>query len=231
MHYILSGKKVIFFDIGCTLDRPASGDWMFTNKFLSLAGERLRERDSKSIAAARRLGIEYLADHQLMRDVDEENEVFTKYYSILSESLGLGLSGEDCRAVAEDRSGNMENYVIYPDAKAVPECLSRRFTLGLISDTSPSVDAQLRYLGISQFFSFRTYSFELGVFKPDAKMFLDALAKAGCPAEETVFIDDVPQNLAAAAALGITPVLIAAEKEPPAPLPCTVIRSLSELTE
>ena len=27
---ILKDKKVIFFDVGYTLDRPASGDWMFT---------------------------------------------------------------------------------------------------------------------------------------------------------------------------------------------------------
>ena len=31
-------KKAIFFDVGYTLDRPASGDWMFTNRFLAEAG-------------------------------------------------------------------------------------------------------------------------------------------------------------------------------------------------
>ena len=31
---LLNDKKVIFFDVGYTLDKPASGDWMFTNQFL-----------------------------------------------------------------------------------------------------------------------------------------------------------------------------------------------------
>ena len=35
----LKDKRVIFFDVGYTLDRPASGDWMFTNRFLQEAGE------------------------------------------------------------------------------------------------------------------------------------------------------------------------------------------------
>ena len=30
---ILKDKKVIFFDVGYTIDYPASGDWIFTNKF------------------------------------------------------------------------------------------------------------------------------------------------------------------------------------------------------
>ena len=37
--------------------------------------------------------------------------------------------------------------------------------------------------------------------------------KCGVPAEETVFIDDAVYNLDGAAALGITPILIAANPE------------------
>lgn len=44
---ILRDKKVIFFDVGYTLDMPASRDWMFTNKFLELAGEKLKQRKVK----------------------------------------------------------------------------------------------------------------------------------------------------------------------------------------
>lgn len=38
---VLRDKKVIFFDIGYTLDYPASGDWFFVNKFDEIAGDRL----------------------------------------------------------------------------------------------------------------------------------------------------------------------------------------------
>ena len=45
----LQNKKVIFFDVGYTLDRPASGDWMFTNRFLAEAGSRLKARSGEEI--------------------------------------------------------------------------------------------------------------------------------------------------------------------------------------
>ena len=42
MNKVLVGKKVIFFDVGYTIDYPASGDWMFTCKFNEIAGERIK---------------------------------------------------------------------------------------------------------------------------------------------------------------------------------------------
>ncbi len=33
MRELLSDKSVIFFDVGYTIDYPASGDWVFTNRF------------------------------------------------------------------------------------------------------------------------------------------------------------------------------------------------------
>ena len=46
----LRDKKVIFFDVGYTLDMPASGDWMFTNRFLQEAGDKLKTLLIKGLA-------------------------------------------------------------------------------------------------------------------------------------------------------------------------------------
>ena len=48
----LRDKKVIFFDVGYTLDRPASGDWMFTNRFLAEAGDALKARGDEEVRRA-----------------------------------------------------------------------------------------------------------------------------------------------------------------------------------
>ena len=50
----IKDKKVIFFDVGYTLDMPASGDWMFTGKFLELAGGKLKQHSDAEINAAKR---------------------------------------------------------------------------------------------------------------------------------------------------------------------------------
>ena len=41
---LLKDKKVVFFDVGYTLDRPASGGWMFTGKFLKLRRETAQKQ-------------------------------------------------------------------------------------------------------------------------------------------------------------------------------------------
>ena len=229
MHKILSDKKVIFFDVGYTIDYPASGDWIFTNKFNELAGERLKRCSPEQILKAKTEGMHYLESHHFIKDEEEETERFCHYYGIISGLLQLEMTEEDIRTVALDRTFNMANYVIYPDAPEVLRTLSKTYRLGIISDTWPSIEHQLRVLDVLQYFSFATYSFSLGVFKPDPKMYLDALEKCGCDAGETVFIDDSPANLAGAEAFGITPVLIAANPASDVETPYVKIHALSEL--
>jgi len=229
MHEILKNKKVIFFDVGYTLDRPASGDWMFTNAFLAVAGDRLKTYSEAQILAAKGKGLEYLAANHLIHDVNEECDRMARYYTIVSEELKLNLSPDEIHAVSRDRACNMNNYIAYADAIPVLQELSRTHILGVISDTWPSITPQLDTLHLREYFSFFTYSFELGVFKPDPKMYLDALSKCGYPAADTVFIDDSPVNLAGAAKMGITPILIAANPASDVDSPFTKIHSLMDL--
>ena len=206
----LRDKKVIFFDVGYTLDAPASGDWMLTGKFLELAGARLEQRGEAEIRKGTEAGLRFLTENHLVKTVDEEIRQFYRYYSILSNQLRLELTEAECEQIARDRATNMKNYVPYPGITEVLSELSRTHRLGIISDTWPSIEQQLEYIGVSRYLSFCTFSCCLGIFKPDRRMYLDALEKSGVSAEETVFIDDSVRNLQGAAALGITPILIAA---------------------
>ena len=229
MHELIADKPVIFLDVGNTIDRPASGDWMFTDLFYGLAGEQLKQRDPGEVRKARRAAADFLLKNHLVRSEEEEAAQFRQYYRIVSDRLRLGLTEDELAAVARDRTYNMDNYVIYPDVRRVMETLSRTRRLGIISDTWPSIENQLRTLGVLQYVSFMTCSYMLGVFKPDRRIFLDALEKCGHAARETVFIDDAPQNLAGAARLGITPILIAADPGYDPETPFAKIHSLSEL--
>ena len=206
----LEDKKVIFFDVGFTLDMPASGDWMFTKKFLEEAGDALKARGTGDIRRAADTALRFLTENHLVTTVEAEAEQFYRFYSIFSDELGLGLSEAQRKEIARDRARNMENYVPYPGIREVLETLSKTHRLGIISDTWPSIEQQLEHIGIAQYFSYTTFSCFLGVFKPDPRMFEDALAKAGVPGKDAVFIDDSVRNLEGAAALGILPILIAA---------------------
>ena len=136
----LKNRKVIFFDVGYTLDRPASGDWLFTDRFLKEAGDRLKTRSGEEIRRARETGLRFLTENHFVTTVEAECEQFYQYYSILSDELGLDLSAEQRRAVARDRACNMENYIPYPGIHEVLETLGQTHKLGVISDTWPSID-------------------------------------------------------------------------------------------
>lgn len=210
---LLKDKKVIFFDVGYTLDMPASGDWMFTNRFLELAGDKLKQRTETEIQQAREAGLRFLSQNHVIQTVEAEIRNFFDYYSMISDRLDLGLSETARDQIARDRACNLKNYIPYPGITEVLSILSKTHKLGIISDTWPSIEPQLDYIGVSQYLSFTTFSCFVGAFKPDKRIYLDALNKCGVPAEETVFIDDAVHNLDGAAALGITPILIAANPE------------------
>ena len=226
---VLKDKKFIFFDVGYTLDYPASGDWMFTKKFYEIVGDKLNKYSSVEIQKARELSLEYLENNHLVKNTEEEYYQFIRFYSDISKYLNLSLTEKEIQAIADDRTNNMDNYIVYPDAKEVLEVLSHLYKLGIISDTWPSIERQLCTIGVRDYFSTTTYSCELGKFKPDEALYEDAMRKSGCKPEETVFIDDSVRNLEGAAKLGITPILIAANAASDVESPYLKIHTLSEL--
>ena len=167
----------------------------------------------------------------MVKNTEEEYFQFVRFYSNISRYLKLSLTDEEVREIAYDRTNNMDNYIVYSDAKEVLEVLSRSYKLGIISDTWPSIEQQLCAIGVRNYFSTSTYSCEIGKFKPDEALYKDALRKCGCKAEETVFIDDSVRNLEGATKLGITPILIAANPTSDVDSSYLKIHTLSELLQ
>ncbi len=229
MNKILENKKVIFLDVGYTLDAPVSGDWTITEKFKEIAGERMDKIRPEEMLRAQDAGAAYLEKNHLVTTMEEEYKQDIEFYSIISKELNLGLSLKELEEIAYDRTYNMKNYIAYPGTADVVKELSKNFKLGIISDTWPSIIPQLEYIGVLKYISFSTYSCFLGVFKPDEKMYLDALSKCGVPAEQTVFVDDRIANLEGAAKFGITPIMITLNPESDVKTLFTKIKELRDL--
>lgn len=207
----------IFFDLGWTLLYPPSGDWMFSEFARRyFPQEKLRALPRERVQAAREAGTELLNHNHLMSTTDEEYQRFYEYFSLMAEALPeLGLCEADLKAVTEDKVYNRaDNYRLFPDAKETLKALSGTYKLGIISDTWPSIVPVLEDFGILPYFDSITYSYTLGVYKPDPRMYRDALGKLGLPPEETVFVDDGADNLRGARDMGIQPVLIRAKPDP-----------------
>jgi putative hydrolase of the HAD superfamily len=132
-----------------------------------------------------------------------------------SELLDVGeISDEEFYGRLGDLSGQPQEQVasvfndtsfIDKDMVALIRRVKRRYKTGLLSNSS------IEYLwsiidrhDLEALFDVITVSAEVGLIKPDPRIFEHILGRLDVKAEEAVFIDDNPRNTAAAGKLGIT---------------------------
>jgi len=75
--------------------------------------------------------------------------------------------------------------------------------LGLISNAWSGLREVLRHLGLLDLFDAVVISAEVGLLKPDPRIYLLALERLRVPPQATAFVDDLPENVQAARALGL----------------------------
>lgn len=113
---------------------------------------------------------------------------------------------EICRASSEYRQqfyGAMESLGIkektpypkefeypYTDAEKVLKELNNKYSIGIIANQSAGAQGRLKNFGLNDYIDLCISSAELGIAKPDLKIFKLALKKACCSAENSVMIGD-----------------------------------------
>jgi len=202
--------KGVFLDLGWTIFRPANGNWFINQKLLEFTSLKdIEKLPSDIINIAFDKAIKYLNDHHHLFTEEEEIEQYTEFYKIIAENLPeLGIPVEKAREIAKFKVTDTSNYIFFEKSKETILKLKENYKLGIISDTWPSVERILASNEIADLFDAKTYSCNLGTWKPDEKMYMHALGKIGLPPEQTVFVDDWEPNLDGAADCGIHGVLI-----------------------
>lgn len=95
-------------------------------------------------------------------------------------------------------------WALYPEVLGVLEALHGRYRLGVVSNFDRRLYPVLEDLGVRRYFETIIISSELGVDKPDGRMFGAALSALGVAAAETVHVGDDPeQDWRAAEAAGL----------------------------
>lgn len=91
-----------------------------------------------------------------------------------------------------------------PRAEALLQRLKARgLRVGVLSNTLPSLKESLAYHGLEGYVDGFFASCALGVAKPDPRAFLLALEGLGLAPEETLYLDDDPENVETARRLGL----------------------------
>ena len=200
----------ILIDSGRVLNFPAMGSWSYSPKFFQIisrgAFDRIPKRKRKD-AYQKAWG--YINSIAFMRTLEEEREHFSEFFAILARELPeLEIGEEKKKLLTDDFVYNFDKYRFYPDASAVLPGLSREYRLCVVSDAWPSLRGVYEKAGLEDLFEDFVISAELGITKPDAKMYQAALERLGLKAEEVVFVDDNPRNCDGAARLGIRSVIL-----------------------
>ncbi|MCL9783875.1 HAD-IA family hydrolase [Vibrio sp. S4M6] len=94
--------------------------------------------------------------------------------------------------------------------EALEELKNAGFTLGVITNGDSDVQRRkINALGITDYFDSILASEDIGISKPDARVFYAALEQMGCQAEHAVYVGDHPVNdYAGAKAVGMTPIWV-----------------------
>ena len=221
----------ILFDNGGVLQAPLSGNWILCPRYRDFLGGELDAVATEKLSQFCSTRMMPLPEEQLIDGEQEELRLYEAFYKAAFSYAGLALSDETIRGMSEDMVYNDRRVYVFED---VPLWLGRwkgQYEMGLLSDATPSSKRIVHRTGISAYMDSETYSFELGVAKPSEKMFQAALSKFHTPAEEILFIDDSPVNLAGAARLGLQTVQMRRGAAVPAtdPWDGAYVGSLAEL--
>lgn len=79
---------------------------------------------------------------------------------------------------------------LFPEVHPTLEQLANHYTLGVLTNGN----ADVRRLGLADYFQFTLCAEELGIGKPDPRPFQEALERAGVSAEQAVHIGDHPDD-------------------------------------
>ncbi|MEO8026688.1 MAG: HAD family phosphatase [Bryobacteraceae bacterium] len=125
------------------------------------------------------------------------------YWAKIAAQLGNSYSSEQVRDFVRHDIGFWSNFdgAMLDWVDAVRGAGIRT---ALLSNLPPDLGEHLRALpGFLDRFDHVTYSYEVGSVKPDSAIYRHCLDGLALAAEQTLFLDDRPENIAGARALGI----------------------------
>lgn len=97
----------------------------------------------------------------------------------------------------------LKDRVLFDEVKFVLKELKHlNIKVGIISDTTPSLQKTLETLNIGNYIDCYTSSTEAGVMKPDPKIYNLALSKLNLKANECIYVDDYDEEVIGAEKLG-----------------------------
>lgn len=142
--------------------------------------------------------------------------VFEQRIQNLCFDLKLKLAAEDLKTITNKVVTAWQKHIsLDPEAHRVLHTLHRSKKLALVTnfDHPPHVHSVLNKFDLTPYFDSVVISGEVGVKKPDPRIFDTALEQTGIKPEEVIYVGDTDDDTQAARAAGMVPILIQRDNE------------------
>jgi HAD superfamily hydrolase (TIGR01509 family) len=134
---------------------------------------------------------------------------FKEFWKLVLAHLNISAEPELMRELDDFRSRNYATiFSLYEGAMQVLPILQRKYTLALVSNCSIGMRDVIRSLGISSFFKGIVLSYEVGVRKPDRRIYVWALQSINLAPNDCVFVSDEISDLEGAKKIGLKTLLV-----------------------
>ncbi len=165
------------------------------------------------------------------RSPQQVREFWVRYEMLLLDEAGVTVDLETANRIVERVLGMRQEFVLFPDVVPMLKAVCQEgYFVGVVTNFEGGLAQVLLDLDIAEYLSFAVTSEEVGVAKPNARIFAEALDRAGVRADEAIHIGDQPYaDVQGAADAGIMPVLLDRDNVFEGFGQTHVIRSLAEL--
>lgn len=202
----------MFFDVGNTLLAPYPSVSEVVRQVLSEEGYL---HDLDAIDELMPLVDEFYEDRYRTDDTfwtseDETSAVWVGMYSLLCRRLGIEADAERLARRVYDEFGDAARWRAYDDvAPAFERLRARGLRLGLISNWDRRLAGLFTGLGLDAYLDTVVSSAEVGLHKPDPRIFELACSRVGVRPSEAAHVGDHHYaDILGATAVGMLPVLI-----------------------
>ncbi|HXG21758.1 MAG TPA: HAD-IA family hydrolase [Methylomirabilota bacterium] len=196
----------VLFDAGGTLVHV---DHAFLQRVLRQAGIVVTRRQVREAECASKIAV----DRRMQAAVTDTDETRRQpYFAAMLQQLGI--AQETAKQLlltfeTEHKQNNLWRVMLPSTPRVLADLRARDVTLGVVSNSDGRIVSILDRCGITSFFDVVIDSHEVGVEKPDPRIFQFALEKAHARPEQTLYVGDIYSiDVVGARCAGIEPVLM-----------------------
>lgn len=190
--------RAVSLDVGWTLAYPRESMWEIFADVCRRAGVHTTAERTEAIVRSLWVVGQAHAEEQLRTGVQysDSDEEFAAQFHVLGQLIfrQLGIHGDTEGLMAEffRRFWDPEQWCLFPDAiDTLRELKAKGLKVGVLSNAPSDMPKLLQRLGVLPHLDYSVISAREGVRKPDRRIFLRALERAGTAAAETAHIGDM----------------------------------------